>query len=748
MADKALTFALLARDQASQAFNNVSKASDRAGRSAEQAGRRGSESGRGWLGLREHVRGTGHEMQLASRESLLAGVGIRSIGIAAAGVGAVEILKGFVEDARAANKVTAITEQVLKTTGGAAHVTARQVEELTTSISNKTGYDKEAIGTGAALLLTFTSVRNEVGKGNDIYNQATQAVTDMSVALGQDTKSSAIQLGKALNDPIKGVTALRRVGVSFTASQIDQIKVMVKAGNTLGAQKLILKELGTEFGGAAAAASTPMEKLKVTTHNLGVTVGNMLIPALDSGAKLLSTQVIPAVQGFLSGMKDGTGAGGRFAATVGTIRDNAAAAFGFFKTDVLPVLRDVAGVVGAVLVPAFGFLSGHMTLVGGVVVTLTAAFVAYRAVMVTMAIAQAASRFLQLARAVGVMRAMQLQLNIAMIANPIGLVVVGIVALVAVFIYAYKHSETFRKIVQGAMLGAKIAITTMVNVAVGAFNWLKGVTASAWGAVRGIVLGVTRVLRAVITTEFNIYRAIVMGVWNGIRAVTSAVWNSIRAVVEANVRSVRAAIAGVSAVVGVVRNAFNGARTVASNALGGLVRTVESVPGRIIGVFSGAGSWLLGAGRAIVDGLISGVGDMIGPLQDKFSSITNLIPSWKGPASRDAVLLRPNAHLIMGGLIGGIAERQGALRSVLGQVTDTVAGTAMPGFGIPTAGALAGMAGRQAQGSLTSTINVTVRIEGAGAGTPEARELARQLAPHIREALTRDAGRNNKHPNL
>ena len=78
----------------------------------------------------------------------------------------------------------------------------------------KTGIDDEAIQSGENLLLTFTNIRNEAGKGNDVFNQATETMTDMSVALGQDMKSRRRQLGKALNDPIKGITALSRVGVS------------------------------------------------------------------------------------------------------------------------------------------------------------------------------------------------------------------------------------------------------------------------------------------------------------------------------------------------------------------------------------------------------------------------------------------------------------------------------------------------------------------------------------------------------
>ena len=189
-------------------------------------------------------------------------------------------------------QVMAQTEAVLKSTGGAAGVTAKDVEGLAGSLSRMTGVDDEAIQAGENLLLTFTKVRNEAGKGNDIFNQATRTMLDMSVALGQDTKASAIQLGKALNDPIKGVTALQRVGVSFTAAQKEQIKALVESGDTLGAQKLILQELNTEFGGSAKAAGETLpgqlNKAKVAFSNLAGDLLTVLIPAISGVAGALS----------------------------------------------------------------------------------------------------------------------------------------------------------------------------------------------------------------------------------------------------------------------------------------------------------------------------------------------------------------------------------------------------------------------------------------------------------------------------
>ena len=84
-----------------------------------------------------------------------------------------------------AQKVAAQTNAVLKSTGGRPSVTAKQVEKLAESLMLKSGVDDEVIQSGENVLLTFTNIRNEAGKGNDIFDQATKATLDLSVALGQ-----------------------------------------------------------------------------------------------------------------------------------------------------------------------------------------------------------------------------------------------------------------------------------------------------------------------------------------------------------------------------------------------------------------------------------------------------------------------------------------------------------------------------------------------------------------------------------
>jgi hypothetical protein len=180
---------------------------------------------------------------------------------------------GAQREAEEANKSTAQTAAVIKSTGGVARVSAKGVNDLANAISRKTGIDDEQIAAGENMLLTFTQIRNRVGKNNDIFTQASRISVDLAKATGNDLVKSNVQLGKALNDPIRGITALSRVGVTFDDQQRKQITTMQKAGNVAGAQKIILAELRKEFGGSAEAQATLTDKMRVGWKNVQEVVG-------------------------------------------------------------------------------------------------------------------------------------------------------------------------------------------------------------------------------------------------------------------------------------------------------------------------------------------------------------------------------------------------------------------------------------------------------------------------------------------
>jgi len=111
---------------------------------------------------------------------------------AAAGATALGVaVKAGVGEFLDSQKVAAQTAAVLKSTCGAANVTAGQIDDLATSMLNKSGIDDEATKTGENMLLTFKNVRNEVGKGNNIFDQATTAVADMATKMSGGAIPSA-----------------------------------------------------------------------------------------------------------------------------------------------------------------------------------------------------------------------------------------------------------------------------------------------------------------------------------------------------------------------------------------------------------------------------------------------------------------------------------------------------------------------------------------------------------------------------
>ena len=182
-------------------------------------------------------------------------------------------------------RLGAQTDAAIKSTGGAANVTRGEIEGLADSLEKLTSVEAESIQEGQNLLLTFTKVKNEVGDGNDVFDQATKAALDMSVALGTDMASASMLVGKALNDPIKGLSALGRSGIQFTKEQKEMITGMVEAGDTMGAQKIILGELTAQFGGSGEALGNTMvgriDKAKNAFGEMTETLATALLPTIE-----------------------------------------------------------------------------------------------------------------------------------------------------------------------------------------------------------------------------------------------------------------------------------------------------------------------------------------------------------------------------------------------------------------------------------------------------------------------------------
>lgn len=238
----------------------------------------------------------------------------------------------------------------LASMGDAAGRTSQQLQDLATGEMRKSLFDDDDIlRQVTANLLTFGKVSGEV------FDRAQQAALDMSARLGQDLQSSAIQVGKALNDPVKGLTALGRVGVQFTTQQKEQIKSMVELGNVAGAQGIILGELARQFGGAAEAQrkANPTAAMKQSWEEFKETLGAKLLPLLPRITDFL-TKMLDAFGKLSPGMQTAVVVGGALAVALGPVLIAVGA--------MLPLLTALAPVVVAFGVALIGVAANPVVL--------------------------------------------------------------------------------------------------------------------------------------------------------------------------------------------------------------------------------------------------------------------------------------------------------------------------------------------------------------------------------------------------
>lgn len=192
---------------------------------------------------------------------------------------AVNAVSPFIDAAMESENSVANLEATLKSTGGAVGLTSQQLQDMATGFQQVTKFSDDTIINGEAMLLTFTNI------GGDVFPAATEAMLNLAEKFGS-VDSASVQLGKALNDPVAGITALTRVGVSFTEAQKDTIKAMVDVGDVAGAQGVILAELEKEFGGLAVAmGDTFAGKVEILKNRFGEmqeTIGKALIPILET----------------------------------------------------------------------------------------------------------------------------------------------------------------------------------------------------------------------------------------------------------------------------------------------------------------------------------------------------------------------------------------------------------------------------------------------------------------------------------
>jgi hypothetical protein len=327
--------------------------------------------------------GTASDVTKAKVEGVGGAVG--GIGVALAALGILSFGATSVKAWDESEKAIAQVRQGILTTGGAAGKTLEDLTATASKLQNDTIFgDDEILQKVTAQLLTFGNVAGTQ------FDRAQVAAVDLATRLGGDLQSASIQLGKALENPTKGVSALSKSGISFSDAQKGMIKHLQETNQLAKAQDLILSELERQYGGSAAAAAAAgmggMQQLANAFNDTEEQIGSLIYSGIDL--------ILPALRGVNSLISD----------FVGWVTSGSTSASTF-----ITIIGGLAG----------GFLA-YGLIVGGV------------------------------AAYTGIATAAQWLFNAAMTANPIGLVVMGLAALSVGLVIAYNKFEGFRAMVDGS----------------------------------------------------------------------------------------------------------------------------------------------------------------------------------------------------------------------------------------------------------------------------------------------------------
>jgi len=355
----------------------------------------------------EHKMGELKEKASGVGEGMLKG--LETLGIGFALFEGAEFFHKSIEAFHNMEQANAQLEAGLESTKGVAGMTMASLNEGVEKFTASTLYSRTQLKDMQAQLLTFPAITK------DTFNQTSEAVLNMASRTHRGVNELAIMVGKAMQDPVKGIGAMKRVGVNFSDAQKEMVKTMVATGHAAQAQKFILAELSTEYAGSAKAAfnADPLAQYNKTMETVQLTVGKageelvtLMAPALIAVAKALKA----GVEGLIT--------------------------FGHWLAENTIYLK-AAGIAVGIL--AVGWLA-----VNGAMIISTVSASALTAVLWL--------------------------LDAAASANPIGLLVIGIAALAAGLYLAYMKCAPLRAAISG--IGA--VLTSFVPVVKGFGEILLG----------------------------------------------------------------------------------------------------------------------------------------------------------------------------------------------------------------------------------------------------------------------------------
>ena len=238
------------------------------------------------------------------------GIG-RTIGTLAVALGFTSIVQGFKDSVRAAEEAAVANQRIdaiaesMDLYGEQTKKTTDRIKEFADTQELQLGVDAEVIKATQAKLLTFKELALSAGTMGGAFDRATVLAQDLAAAGFGEATANATQLGKALNDPITGISSLTRVGIQFTEDQKKLIASLVESGDILSAQDVILKELEAQVGGTSAATVTSTERMTIAFGQVQEAIGTALLPVVAELSNYF-VDMAPKIEAFFDELQDPT----------------------------------------------------------------------------------------------------------------------------------------------------------------------------------------------------------------------------------------------------------------------------------------------------------------------------------------------------------------------------------------------------------------------------------------------------------
>jgi hypothetical protein len=215
------------------------------------------------------------------------------------------------EEAQVANDRLDAVAKSMNLFGSQTEKVTDRLKEFAEANERSIAVDADIIKATQAKLLTFKNLALTADEVGGAMDRATLAAIDLAAAGFGEAEQNAVQLGKALQDPVKGITALARSGVTFTEQEKEKIATLVETNRVLEAQDLILSAIETQVGGTAAATATGSAKMSLAFLAMQDALGEALMPVFEA--------LVPLVTDFFGWVGDNIGVMTALAAVFGLL---------------------------------------------------------------------------------------------------------------------------------------------------------------------------------------------------------------------------------------------------------------------------------------------------------------------------------------------------------------------------------------------------------------------------------------------